>query len=196
MISVQKRPVPATNHGFCAHAARSRAAACARCGREPVAGAEFGEGARQILERYRPGRHGAAVDRAMVRRQWRRGQIFQHGVNLALHRMLGLPIAAAIRIQGAGETEKAGMLAGAIVVQGRGRAGPRQRESGRLRQRPMRPAAQRRCVEPGFRQHAGDAFDMGRFAAVRGAGERELFIGQLGNGRRRRIRRAAAPAAP
>ena len=106
------------------------------------------------------------------------GEIFQHGAHLPLHRMVGTQIFGGIGAHRAGEAEKAGVLAGAIVMQRRRRAGPRQRISRGLRHRPMRAAAQRRGIEAGVRQHPLDAGDVCRLAAVRRAGERQLLVAE------------------
>ena len=71
------------------------------------------------------------------------------------------------------------MLARAVVVQRRRRAaGARQRLRRGLVQRPVGAAGERAGVEPGRAQHALDAGDMRRLAAVRRAGERELLVAE------------------
>ena len=92
--------------------------------------------------------------------------------------MLGTEILRRIDARGASETQKAGMLAGTVVVQRRRPAGARRRGGGVLRDRPMGAAAQRRRRKPGFRQHALDAGDMPGFPAMRGASERKLPVGK------------------
>ena len=81
---------------------------------------------------------------------------------------------------GAGEAKKARMLARAIIVQRgwRTRTGPRQRGCGRLRNRPVRAAAQRRSVKTGFRQHPLDGGNVSRLAAMGGASERQFLVGE------------------
>ena len=118
---------------------------------------------------------------SVARRSWRQhraGQIFEHGTHFALHRMLRPPIIGVIDAHRAGDAEKARVLAGAIVMQRRRRAGPRQRKGRRMRDRPMRAAAQRRRIETGLRQHVLDAGDVRRLAAVRGASERQFFVAE------------------
>ncbi len=61
-------------------------------------------------------------------------------------------------------------------MQRRGDAGARERVSGGMRHRPMRAATQRRSVEAGLAEHVLDDDDMARLAAMRGAGERQLFV--------------------
>lgn len=104
--------MPATNHGFAAQACRSRGA----CPRQAVTGAEFSEATGEILQRHRPGRHRAAVDGADLLSQDGAGEIFQHGMDLLLHRMFGTEIFVPLDAHRASEAEKAGVLAGAIVV--------------------------------------------------------------------------------
>ena len=104
------------------------------------------------------------------------GKIFEHRTNLALHRMFGPKVFAVIDAHGAGDAQEARMLAGAIVVQGRRLPGARHGRRRGLRNRPMRAATQRGRIETGFRQHAFNAGNMRRFAAVRGASERQLFV--------------------
>ena len=94
--------------------------------RQALPAAKAREAARQRAERQRPGRHRAAVDRADILRQRRAGQAFQRGLDLALHRMRRLDIAAGVGVHRAGGAEKAGVLAGAVVVQ---RAGLRRRRA-------------------------------------------------------------------
>ncbi len=131
---------------------------------------------RKILQRHRPGRHRAAVDGADLLPQGGAGEVFQYGAHLPLYRMLGPKIISRVGARRASEAEEAGMLAGAIVVQRRGPTRPRQRISGGLRNRPMHAAAQRGSIEADLRQHALDAGDMRRLAAMRSAGERQLFV--------------------
>ena len=118
MTSVQNRPVPATCHGCAAQASRSRAAARARCGQHVRAAAEPREGQRQRVERQRPGRHRAAVDRAdVVRTSGAWLKVLQRVLHRALHRMRRLDVVAGIGAGGAGDAEKARMLARAVVVE-------------------------------------------------------------------------------
>ena len=85
MISVQKRPVPATKYGCAAQAARMRAAALARSGPRPLPRAEPRKGVRQRRQRHRPGRDRAAVDAALIRAQADAGQPLDRAAHLALH---------------------------------------------------------------------------------------------------------------
>jgi hypothetical protein len=143
-----------------------------------LAGAEFGEGVSEISQRDRPGRHRAAVDRATVVAEYGAGEVFQHRLDLALDRMLRLPVIGMVDALGTGDAQEASVLAGAIVVQRRRLAGARHRGDRGLRHRPVGAAAQRRGIEPGLRQHARDPRDMPRLAGMRGAGQRQLFVAE------------------
>jgi hypothetical protein len=132
----------------------------------------------KAMQRRGPGRDRASVDGPAVWRQQGAGQILQHGVHFALHGMVGLPVADVIDATRAGDGEKARMLARAVVVQRRRGAGPRQRVGRGLRERPMRPAAERRWLESRLRQDARDTFDVRPLTTVRGAGQRKLLVAQ------------------
>jgi hypothetical protein len=86
------------------------------------------------------------------------------------------------------QTQKAGVLAGAIVVE-RGWSEPRSGESegGRMVKRPMHAAFERFRIKTGTCEHALDRGYVLRLAAVRGAGERELLIDETQAFRRSRL---------
>ena len=179
MISVQKRPVPATNQGCAAQAARNRAAALARSGAKPCPVPKRAKACASAVSGTRPGRDRAAVDAALVFRYADAGQRLDRGAHLALHRMAGRHIAVMIDAARAGDADEARMLAGAIVVQRRRRtAGARERLARGLVRGPVRAAFERRAVEPGARQHAARDRDMRRLAAMTGAGKREFLVAE------------------
>src|SRR5664279_665535 len=81
--------------------------------------------------------------------------------------------------QAAGQAQKAGVLARAVVVE-RVRLDPRgsQLALHRLAGGPLRSTLERAQVEPGPGEHAFDDRGVRRFAVVRSAGDRELLVAQ------------------
>ena len=161
------------------HACRSRAAAAARCGRQTRDQCRIW---RSPCARFCSGTAQVGTEQPSMAQtscpKGGAGKVFQHGAHLPLHRMFGPEIIGRVGAHRASEAEEAGMLAGAIVVQRRGPTRTRQRISGGLRNRPMHAAAQRGSIEASLRQHALDAGDMRRLAAMRCAGERQLFVAE------------------
>src|SRR5256885_915680 len=93
--------------------------------------------------------------------------------------MLRRHVAMMINAGRAGDAKKTRMLAGAVVMQRRRRAArASERLRGGLIAGPRGAAFQRRDVEPGPRQHALRDLDMRRFAAMTGAGQRQLLIAE------------------
>ncbi len=145
-------------------------------GRQPHAGAEAGEAARQAHQRQRPGRRRAAIDGAVVLRQRHAGQAFDGVPNQALHRMRRLGVVRAVGAGGASDAEKARVLARAIVVdRARRTTATRQRLRRRLVNWPVRAAFERGGVEPRGRKHARCCRHMIGLAGMRGAGQRQLL---------------------
>src|SRR6516225_1833099 len=60
-----------------------------------TAGAELGEAVRQTIKRHCPGRHRAAIDRALCFAERGPGEILQHATHAMLHRMRHRPMRAA-----------------------------------------------------------------------------------------------------
>src|SRR3954447_2581955 len=88
-------------------------------------------------------------------------------------------IPAMIHAGGARDAQEARVLAGAIVMQRRGRAArPRQRPARVLVARPMRPTFECASVQPCTLQHALRDLNMRRLAAMTGAGEREFLVAE------------------
>ena len=152
ITSVQKRPVPATCHGWALQAARS----VLRPWCAPPRSRCWCRSARRRARAPTGGacRHRATVDRATIISQQGAGQLLQYGLDLALDRMVRRRIAAVRRTQRAGGAEKSRMLAGAVVVdRRRGFAGLRQCERRWLMARPMGAAFERVGGKPGAREY-------------------------------------------
>ena len=147
---VSKRPVPATMNGAARPPARSRAAARAWPGRRPTpvptrakASARWRSGIAKVGIEQPSMPRGAAREVEAGRGLQRRG-------DLAHHRVVGLDVAARVLAQvdavaqHAGQAEKAGVLARAVVVQ-RARLAPGrgERARDRLDVRPVRAAFER-----------------------------------------------------
>ena len=154
-------------------------------GAEADAGADAGEGVREVAQRNRIGRDRAAVGAPRRGREVEAGGGLQRRGDALHHRMVRADVAAgeAAQVdaagQAAGDAEKAGVLARAVVVQGaRLDAGRRHLPLDRLAIGPVRAALERVGVEPGARQHAGDDRGVLGLAVVRSAGDGQLLVAQ------------------
>ena len=137
------------------------------------------EGERQMLERHGPGRHRAAIDGATLVRERARCHGLDCRLDLALHRLLGLDVAARLGAERAGETEKARVLARAVVVQCRRLgAGAAERCCGRPMHRRVRAATQRRSIKACALEHRCRGRHVTGLAAMGRTGERQLLIGE------------------
>ena len=165
-------------NGCAATAARMRAGRAVRR-------AEARERHRQRAQRDRVGRDRAAVGAAIALVQDRAGHLGQCGGHAPHRRMLRPHIARRVLAARAGEADEAGMLARAVVVQRPRRSARRRQRARRSRVvRPVRAAFQAGVVASRLRQHRPRRRDMQRLAAVRGAGQRDLRIGQTEQVRR------------
>ncbi len=146
---------------------------------EPPAGAESRKTVRKLFQRQGPGRDRAAVDRATPIVQRDPGDPLERRFDRALHRMRRIGVTRRIRPHRAGDAQKSGVLAGAIVVERGGLAsGPRQRLRGGRMDRRVRPAGERGRIEPGAREHALDQCDVRRLTRVRSRCERQLVLAE------------------
>eukprot|EP01136_Pigoraptor_vietnamica_P034857 Opistho-1_new@99314 len=157
-------------------------------GGQTLPGADTGEGQGQCAQCDAEGRDGAAVGAARRLLQVGAGDAGQRCRHLAHDRMLGRDIAArelsrlAALGQGqlAGEADKAGVLAGAVVVQGAGLLPPRQHAAQHgLATRPLRAAFQGLHIQAQLGQQAGRGGHVFGLAAVRGAGNGQLGIREV-----------------
>ena len=174
---VSKRPSPATKTGFAKHAAMSRCADAARAGESPL----------PLASRAKP-RASAARGNAKVGTEQPSIPISSRSnstpqisemicPDLLLHPMVGPLIAAWIEPAMECRGEHAGMLAGAIIVDGLGAAArARQLPRRPLADRPMRPASELTLVEPSLGEQRAHRGDVNRVAAMRGAGDGELGL--------------------
>ena len=144
---------------------------------KPEPGGQAGVAVGKRPQRHSVGRDGAAVDAdwRVVERNAERP--LQGAAHLPLHPMVLGDVAWHSHALGAGQTDKTGVLARAIVVQG-GRlpALTRQGVRGRLMGRPMGAALQRLPVEPDFPQHRARQRHMPWLATVRGAAQRQRLV--------------------
>ncbi|GAV33973.1 hypothetical protein ROTAS13_01633 [Roseomonas sp. TAS13] len=133
----------------------------------------------QGAERDGIGRDGAAIRATPRRVQRGTGHVLQRRLHLLLHLVSGADIARHIHPQGTGGADEAGMLAGAVVVQGRRLgAGARQVPRRLGIAGPVRAAFQAARLLPGLAQHGGGGLGMQRLAGMGGAGERQLRFRQ------------------
>ena len=145
MISVQNRPVPATCQGCAAQASRKPRRRLGALGRQAPRRCRSGRS-------RAPARRAASPRSAPSSRRWRRHRataatpVRSSSVCLdqPLHRMRRLDVVRRVGADGAGDAEKARVLARAVVVDRARRAAfARQRLRRRLVDRPVRAALQR-----------------------------------------------------
>ena len=133
----------------------------------------------QTLERCRQGGNAAAVDPVREIVGLQAAQVAHHRTQPLLHRMVVLDVALGRLAVGHRCRQEATVLARAVVVGG-GRqlvlAG--QRLDRRLQARRMGAAFEIGFAQAHFLQPGAHRLDMARLAAVRSAGERDMFVAE------------------
>ncbi len=177
MRSAQERPVPETNSGKARHASKRRRAALARSGPKPAVSPSTRHALGQIAQWNGVVRRGAAVDADRHGLRFQRAHFRNRRAHELLHGMIRPLVVRGRNAQVPCQRQKAGVLAGAIVVNAARLAafadhGVRRR----LIQRQMRTASEIALLAVDAPQPIFDAFDVHGLAAVRGAGERK-FVG-------------------
>ena len=121
MTSVSRLPVPPTRCGWRVAASKMRLAPAADVGGQPLPRRHAGEAGGEAAERRGPGRDRAAIGAAAIGVE----RLVQHGLDTGadfdLHRMIAIDVVRGRHAECFGDGEHAGVLARAVVVNGRWR---------------------------------------------------------------------------